>query len=1124
MDPIDQELSVSSSGELFSNNTLFSRSDIDINTIYYEISGICNAKCTYCPTGSGATKGRLARFIPPEEFSRGLNRLYELDLLNNDIFFGLYNWGDPLLHPQLNEILHILNEADQSFALSTNGSIIPKNLNSSLLENLSYIRISLPGFSQKSYDKIHQLNFEKVLQNISILNELVPPNTLEVLLFAYKFNIEEVSRTFEYFNNKNIRFRVELPHIMDYETAVGYLADKISPPIKQKIEEDLFTDHIKPMLLHRVEKKSCPHLQNHLIIDEYNNVLTCCVLSKNNEDQTVGSLFELTKDEIFDVKTNGQSICHQCLSVGVSYYYQFNGRYLPSVLQAFNMQTSCYVNTGKGFSEKQKVSLNIFSKALKRPFHFLFDLRRYNDIKALRWDPVEGELCHISIDRIHVEMKNGDFHLVNPDNLDTNGDRITDNEFRFNTIDPWIIIPIKGLINNIVITGSWLVKDIENTIPCLSKEISQYKAEIQYLKQALNAKTQQETLLMQQSIVWKLLMKYHNVIEYLLPQKTKRRHIYDLILSGGKILINEGFSEFLKSFTHFLYSSNKSDQYKVWMKYNEPTNKEITHLKELSQIFFYLPKISIITPVWNTDEKFLRLAVDSVINQVYDNWELCIVDGGSTRGHVSQVLNEYAKMDGRIKVKFLTKNKGIAGNSNEALSLATGEFVGFLDHDDELAPFALYEIIKLLNQNQNYQFIYSDEDKIDEKDKRKDPFFKPDWSPDQFLSQNYLCHFSVIQRTLVDSVGGFRLGFDGSQDYDLFLRCTEKISPDQIGHIPKILYHWRMNQGSAANNPSAKPYAFTSAKNALMEALTRNGIRGEITDGLFLGSYRVRYAIKGDPKVSIIIPTKENFQTLKICIDSILNKTNYQNFEIVIVDNQSIEQETFHYYNEIRNNPKIRILYYNNPFNYSAINNYAVSQLSSQYILFLNNDTEVISEDWLSAMLEHAQRNDVGAVGGKLLYPNGTVQHAGIIIGIIGDPPIAAHSHRYFADDHPGYFGRLSLIQNVSAVTGACLLTQKEIFESVGGFDENIAVAFNDVDLCLKIREKGYLIIYTPYAKLFHHESLTRGYEDTPEKKRRFNEEAYYVRKRWGDIIDKGDPYYNENLTKDKTDFSIRYR
>ena len=564
------------------------------------------------------------------------------------------------------------------------------------------------------------------------------------------------------------------------------------------------------------------------------------------------------------------------------------------------------------------------------------------------------------------------------------------------------------------------------------------------------------------------------------------------------------------------------DPYEIWIRKNEPTKEELEEYKKESLSFNYRPKISIVTPVWNIDETWLRLAIESVSNQVYDNWELCIADGGSTKQHVKRVLKEYAKKDKRIKVKFLLENKGIAGNSNEALSLATGEFVTFLDHDDELAPVALYEIVNLLNDKPELDFIYSDEDKITTKGIRKDPFFKPNWSPDMFLSHNYLCHLSLIRKDLVDIVGGFREGYDGSQDYDLFLRVTELIDEKRIAHIPTILYHWRLVLGSAAELVSAKPYALVAAKKALDDALARRGIEGEVSDGLFTSSYRVRYKIIGSPKVSIIIPTKDEVDTLKTCIESIIEKTDYKNYEIVIVDNQSKEEETFTYYDKIKNNREIKILEYNKPFNFSAINNYAASEVDAEYILFLNNDTEVISNEWLKAMLEHAQRKEVGAVGAKLLYHNNTIQHAGIIIGIIGKPPVGGHSHRHFNKSSPGYFGRIQHVQNLSAVTAACIMLRREVFEDVGGFDENLTVAFNDVDFCLKIREKDYLIVYTPYAELYHYESLSRGYEDTAEKQARFLKEVEYVRAKWMHVIDKCDPYYNPNLTLDKEDFSIK--
>jgi O-antigen biosynthesis protein len=603
------------------------------------------------------------------------------------------------------------------------------------------------------------------------------------------------------------------------------------------------------------------------------------------------------------------------------------------------------------------------------------------------------------------------------------------------------------------------------------------------------------------------------IVERFFPHNTQRRRYYDLGRAGGKILINEGFILFCRSVSYYVRHSSPLKNYHKWIENNEPRPDDLDRLRNTAKNYPYQPRISIITPVWNTDESWLRKAVDSVINQAYDNWELCIADGGSTKGHVRQVLEDYAKKDSRIKTTFLTENKGIAGNSNEALSLATGEFIGFLDHDDELAPFALYEIVDLLNRNPDIGFIYSDEDKIDERGERKDPVFKPDWSPDMFLSYNYPCHVSVVRKSLVDFIGGFQSGYEGSQDYDLFLRLTETIPPHEIVHIPKILYHWRMIAGSAATHFSAKPYALISAKKALNDALIRRNISGEAVDGLYPGSFRIHYTILDNPRVSIIIPTKDHIDLLQRCIRSIREKTTYQNYEIVIVDNQSKKPETFAYYDSFKDDTRIRVLSYNKPFNYAALNNYAATRTKSPYLLFLNNDTDVISGEWLAAMLEHAQRECVGAVGAKLLYPDNTIQHAGVIIGMKGTSPVCWQLHKHVPDPVPGYFGRASHIQDVSAVTAACLMIRKNVFQESGGFTEDFAIAFNDIDLCLKIRKRGYLVVYTPYAKLYHHESASRGYENTSEKKERFSKELKLLQERWGTEIKCGDPYYNPNLT-----------
>jgi GT2 family glycosyltransferase len=563
---------------------------------------------------------------------------------------------------------------------------------------------------------------------------------------------------------------------------------------------------------------------------------------------------------------------------------------------------------------------------------------------------------------------------------------------------------------------------------------------------------------------------------------------------------------------------SKKSPYDLWIMKNEPDRAQLKTMRSDSHSWAYRPLVSIVTPVYNPVKFDITRCVQSVIDQVYDSWELCIVDGGSEKSYVREIIKRFAEKDRRIRFVSLSQNKGIAGNSNEALKLATGEYIGLLDHDDMLAPFALYEVVKLLNQSRELDFIYSDEDKVPaKKGKRYDPFFKPDWSPDTFLSYNYLCHFAVVRRSIIEKIGGFREGYEGSQDYDLFLRVVQ--NTDRIKRIPRILYHWRATSGSAASELLAKPYALNGSKKAIGEYLKEMKLDAEVSDGLFPTSYRVRYKLNHSQKVSIIIPTRDKVHLLRRCVSSIIEKTGYNDYEIVIVDNQSEDKETKDYLLSISGNERITILHFDKPFNFSEMNNYAVGSTDSEYILFLNNDTEVITNEWLTAMLELAQREDVGAVGAKLLYPNDTIQHAGVILGIGG---VANHSHLGFPRESHGYFGRISVIQNVSAVTGACLLMRRKVFEDVGGFDERLSHAFNDVDLCLKLRAKGYRIIYTPYAELYHHESASRGYEDTKEKQTRFWNEVGIVQDRWKHIFEAGDPYYNPHLTLEKEDFSIK--
>ncbi|MBI3584166.1 MAG: glycosyltransferase [Nitrospinae bacterium] len=587
---------------------------------------------------------------------------------------------------------------------------------------------------------------------------------------------------------------------------------------------------------------------------------------------------------------------------------------------------------------------------------------------------------------------------------------------------------------------------------------------------------------------------------------------------GLKLLLAEGPGAVLKKaklkYKHGYKTAKEfvAYEYEQWIKKHSMTLKDIKKVQKKVVRFKYKPTISIIMPVYNVEKIWLEKAIDSVLNQMYLNWELCIADDCSTKSHVKEVLESYKNKDSRIKIKYLLQNQGISLTSNEAISLANGEFIGLLDNDDELAPNALYEVVNLLQGHPDADMIYSDEDKITPEGKRYNPFFKPDWSPDLFLSQMYSCHFGVYRKKIIDEIGRFREEFDGSQDYDLVLRLTEKTN--NIFHIPKILYHWRVIKGSTAAEYTAKASDNASLK-ALTDALRRRSIKGSVEKGTYNSLFRVKREILTNPRVSIIIPTKDQVELLKDCVESILNKTDYQNYEIAIVENNSIQKNTMEYLNKLAiENKNIKVLNYTRQFNFSAINNYAVSKVDSEIVLFLNNDMEVKSSEWLSAMVEHVQREDVGAVGSKLLFPNDSIQHAGVILGI---GSVAGHAFKGLQSNiNQSYFGHADAIRNYSAVTGACLMVRKKVFEEIGGFDElNLPIAFNDIDLCLRLRERGYLIIYTPYAVLYHYESASRGYRIDPDP------EADYMIKRWKHIL-YTDPYYNVNLTLYREDFSIR--
>lgn len=556
--------------------------------------------------------------------------------------------------------------------------------------------------------------------------------------------------------------------------------------------------------------------------------------------------------------------------------------------------------------------------------------------------------------------------------------------------------------------------------------------------------------------------------------------------------------------------------YGDWIRTNEVAENELK--KQFNTKFANMPKISLIVPMYNTNEKFFSELVDCLIAQTYSNWELCLADGSPKK---NGKLNKIIEKDERIKYKFLNDNKGISGNSNEAIKMASGDYIALLDHDDLLSPYALYEVVKCINKNPEAQFIYSDEDKIDQNGNRSEGYFKPDFAPDTLRSQNYICHFSIFKKELMEKLGGFNPEMDGAQDYDIFLRMSEIVKPENIKHIPRILYHWRIHRGSTAQlDSNAKNYAFDNGIKAIEAHLKRVGLEGTVTNGSINGIYRVDYKVKGEPKVSIIIPNKDGKDILEVCVNSVLEKTTYQNYEIVIVENNSETEEIFGYYKELEKNEKIKVVNYpKKGFNYSGIINFGVKNSSGDYVIQLNNDTELLTPNWLEIMLGFAQREDVGAVGVKLYYPDETIQHAGIVVGLGG---VAGNRFKSIPKDGHGYFARESMIENLTAVTAACIMTPKSVFDEVQGMDENLAVAFNDVDFCLKIREKGYLVVYNPFVEFTHYESKSRGYEDTLEKKKRFEGEIATFKKKWQNFLDEGDPYYNINLSPDTEVYHMR--
>ena len=569
---------------------------------------------------------------------------------------------------------------------------------------------------------------------------------------------------------------------------------------------------------------------------------------------------------------------------------------------------------------------------------------------------------------------------------------------------------------------------------------------------------------------------------------------------------------------HKIQGLDNDYDYGEWYELTKPSEEELE--RQRNTHFDYEPRLSIVIPVYKTPERYLQEMLDSIVNQTYSKWEVCIADGSPRGESRERLIKRYADRDTRFKYVILGENKGISGNTNAAMDMAQGDFLVLADHDDTLTPDALFECVKAMNEDPLYDVIYSDEDKLDMDGQALfDPHFKPDFNPDLLTSVNYICHLFVVNRNLVEVIGGFRQEFDGAQDYDFIFRCTEQAR--KVHHIPKVLYHWRCHMNSTASNPESKMYAFEAGARAIKAHYDRMGIAVDsVEKGVDYGIYHTRFHLDEEPLVSVIIPNKDHRADLDLCLTSLLDKGSYRNLEVIVVENNSTEPETFDYYEELQEKRKnVRVVTWKREFNFSAINNYGVTFAHGEYLLFLNNDVEVIEPDVIREMLGYARRDDVGIVGARLLYQDDTIQHAGVVIGFGG---IAGHTFIGLHQAENSYFHRAMCAQDYSAVTAACMMSKRSLFDQVGGFREELAVAFNDIDYCLKIRSLGKKVVYNPYALLYHYESKSRGLEDTPEKVERFNREVARFIGYWPEIVINGDPYYNPNLTLRKSNFALR--
>ncbi len=605
--------------------------------------------------------------------------------------------------------------------------------------------------------------------------------------------------------------------------------------------------------------------------------------------------------------------------------------------------------------------------------------------------------------------------------------------------------------------------------------------------------------------IWKASAPFRRCMHFVIRQKDRLKNCGSI---GGVI-------------SKLKYKANERKAMRRYGTESFPSPEERKRQEET--VFDRMIKVSILTPLYNTPENFLREMIGSVRAQTYGNWELCLADGSDDRhDRVEEICREYAGQDQRIVYRKLAKNEGIAGNTNQCLAMATGEYISLLDHDDLLHPCVLYEYVKAVNE-QGADYVYCDEATFKNGDINQmiTMHFKPDYAVDNLRANNYICHFSMFARKLLDGTQLFRTKFDGSQDHDMILRLTDRA--EKVVHVPKLLYYWRLHSGSVASGIEAKPYVVESARGAVADHLRHHGFSHfTITSTrAFETIFKINYEIIGEPKISVIIPNKDHVEDLRRCISSVIEKSTYANYEIIVVENNSTTREIFAYYEELSNNPAVRVVTWEGEFNYSAINNLGVSEAQGEYVLLLNNDTQVITVNWMEELLMYAQREDVGAVGGKLYYPDKTIQHAGVVIGL-GAHRTAGHTHYRQKRENLGYMGKLCYAQNVSAVTGACLMVKKKLYEQVGGLDPDFAVSLNDVDFCLRLRKLGYLNVFTPFAECYHYESVSRGADNTGANAARYERESALFREKWRAELQAGDPYYNPNFSLDKSDYSLR--